>query len=317
MTEPAPEQPAPAAALRFTDVKKRFGATHALRGLTLQVPRGTLFGLVGPNGAGKTTAFSIACGFLKPDAGEVSILGAGGFDPARHKGRVTALPQDAFLGRETRCIEHLIFYGRLQGLSADEARRQGDRLLEEVGLADRRRAKARTLSHGMLRRLTVAQALLGDPELVMLDEPTSGLDPRHAHELRDLLRRTRRDGRTIVISSHNLPELEALCDHVAFIDRGVALTTGTTEAVTGRGQEVEIELAAGPAPVEPVTAALAGDQVVWDEDRRVLRIVFKVSDTRAAEDVIGVALRALLDAGARISGVRRGTSLEKKFLEMT
>jgi ABC-type multidrug transport system ATPase subunit len=304
-------------ALRFSELRKRFGATEALRGLSLEVPRGSMFGLIGPNGAGKTTAFSIACGFLEPDAGEVSILDSGPFQPARLKGRMTALPQDAFLGPETRCLEHLEFYGRLQGLGAAAARTQGERLLEEVGLGDRRQAKARTLSHGMLRRLTVAQALLGEPELVLLDEPTSGLDPRHAHELRELLRRTRRDGRTVVISSHNLPELEALCDHVAFIDKGVVVAAGATDAVTGKGQEVEIDLGAGPCPQQEVIAALPGDVVTWDEARRVLRIVYQPRADHAAEDVIGVALRLLLAGGARIAGVRRGTSLEKKFLEMT
>jgi ABC-2 type transport system ATP-binding protein len=304
-------------ALRFSDVRKRFGANQALRGLSLEVPRGSMFGLIGPNGAGKTTAFSIACGFLNPDAGEVSILDSGPFSPARLKGRMTALPQDALLGAETRCLEHLEYFGRLQGLAPVEARRQGERLLDEVGLGDRRQAKARTLSHGMLRRLSVAQALLGDPELILLDEPTSGLDPRHAHELRELLRRTRRDGRTVVISSHNLPELEALCDHVAFIDGGVAVAAGATDVVTGKGQEVEIDLAAGPVPTAAVTTALPGDTVTFDEQRRLLRIVFQPRPDHAAEDVIGIALGALLSGGARIAGVRRGTSLEKKFLEMT
>jgi ABC-2 type transport system ATP-binding protein len=309
-----------ACALRFTDVRKRFGASEALRGLTLEVPRGALFGLVGPNGAGKTTAFSIACGFLTPDAGEVSVLGMGRFDPARLKGRMTALPQDAALGRETRCLEHLVFYGRLQGLSAAEATREGERLLDEVGLTDRRRARARTLSHGMLRRLTVAQALIGSPALVLLDEPTSGLDPRHGHELRELLRRTHRQGRTLVISSHNLPELEALCDEVAFIDRGVVAAAGRIDALTGKGQLVEIDLAAGPVPLQAVISALPADLVTFDQDRRVLQVLFQPSAERpgrAAEDVIGLALRALLDGGARVSGVRRGTTLERKFLEMT
>jgi len=304
-------------ALRFSQVRKRFGAIEALRGLDLEVPRGSLFGLIGPNGAGKTTAFSIACGFLNADAGEVSILDTGPFHPHRLKGRMTALPQDALLGAETRCLEHLEFFGRLQGMSAAEARRQGERLLDEVGLGERRLAKARTLSHGMLRRLTVAQALLGEPELILLDEPTSGLDPRHAHELRELLRRTRRDGRTLVISSHNLPELEALCDHVAFIDHGVLKAAGATDAVTGKGQEVEIELEASESALASLRAALSGDTVSWDEGRRLVRIVFQPRDGRAAEDVIGEALRVLLDAGARIGGVRRGTSLETKFLEMT
>jgi ABC-2 type transport system ATP-binding protein len=305
-------------ALRFTEVHKRFGGTQALRGLHLEVPRGSLFGLIGPNGAGKTTAFSIACGFLNADAGEVSILESGPFHPQRLKGRMTALPQDALLGAETRCLEHLEYYGRLQGMSAAEARREGERLLDELGLGALHQAKARTLSHGMLRRLTVAQALLGEPELILLDEPTSGLDPRHAHELRELLRRTRRDGRTLVISSHNLPELESLCDHVAFIDRGVLVAAGATDAVTGKGQEVEIDLAEAPEPLlAALRAVLAGDTVTWDEGRRLLRITFQPREGRAAEDVIGAALRALLDAGARIAGVRRGTSLETKFLEMT
>jgi ABC-2 type transport system ATP-binding protein len=304
-------------ALRFSEVRKSFGANQALRGLSLEVPRGAMFGLIGPNGAGKTTAFSIACGFLQPDAGEVSILESGPFSAARLKGRMTVLPQDAVLAGETRCLEHLEYFGRLQGLTAGEARAQGQRLLDEVGLGDRGQSRARTLSHGMFRRLTVAQALLGDPELVLLDEPTSGLDPRHAHELRDLLRRTRRDGRTVVISSHNLPELEALCDHVAFIDRGVAVAAGSTDVVTGKGQEVEIDLGAGPTPIAAVTAALPGDAVTFDEPRRLLRIVFQPGPEHAAEDVIGLALGALLGGGARIAGVRRGTSLEKKFLEMT
>src|SRR5687767_11211771 len=144
------------AALRFREVRKRFGAIEALRGLSLEVPRGSLFGLIGPNGAGKTTAFSIACGFLRADEGTVSLLGDGPFDPARHKGRLGALPQDAALGRDTRCRELLVHFGRLQGLAAAQAGREADRLLDELGLGDRKNARTKTLSHGMLRRLSVA-----------------------------------------------------------------------------------------------------------------------------------------------------------------
>jgi ABC-2 type transport system ATP-binding protein len=304
-------------ALRFSDVSKRFGATRALAGLSLEVPRGSFFGLIGPNGAGKTTAFSLACGFLQQDAGEVEILGVRGFSPAQLKGRVLAMPQDAALGRETRCAEHLIYFAQLQGMTAAAARKDADRVLAAVGLADRRYAKTKTLSHGMLRRLAIAQALLGTPELVLLDEPTSGLDPRHAFELRELLRQTRSAGRTVVVSSHNLHELEELCDHVAFIDRGVALASGPTDLMTGRGQEIEIDLGPGPEPLVAVSQALPADKVSWDGDRRVLRIVFQASPTRQSEDVIAVALRSLLSVEARIRGVRRGASLEKKFFEMT
>jgi ABC-2 type transport system ATP-binding protein len=304
-------------ALRFSDVSKRFGATQALKGLSLEVPRGSFFGLIGPNGAGKTTAFSLACGFLQQDAGEVEILGVRGFALPRLKGRVLAMPQDAVLGRETRCIEHLIYFAQLQGLTAAAARKDADRVLEALGLADRRSAKTKTLSHGMLRRLAIAQALLGTPELVLLDEPTSGLDPRHAYELRELLRQTRSAGRTVVVSSHNLHELEQLCDHVAFIDHGIVVAAGPTDVMTGRGQEVEIDLGAGPAPIDLVSQRLPGDRVTWEAERRVVRIVFQPTADRQPEDVIGLVLRALLDGGARIAGVRRGASLEKKFFEMT
>jgi ABC-type multidrug transport system ATPase subunit len=286
------------AALRFQEVRKRFGAREALAGLSLEVPRGSCFGLVGPNGAGKTTAFSLACGFLRADAGRVEILDLAGFDPLKLKGRVLAMPQDALLGRETRCLEHLMFFGQLQGMSAATARREGEQALEALGLGDRRKEKVKTLSHGMVRRLAVAQALMGAPELVLLDEPTSGLDPRHAHELRELLRRARADGRTLVISSHNLHELESLCDHVAFIDHGVVVTSGPTEALTGRGQEVEIDLAEGPVPVEALSAVLAGEQVIWDGQRRLMRIVFRPADGRQAEDVIGVACAPCSTAAA-------------------
>ncbi len=229
-----------AAAVRFNDVWKRFGATQALGGLNMEVPAGAIFGLIGPNGAGKTTAFSIACGFLRPDRGLVSLLDVDGFDPMRLKGRMSAMPQDAALGRETKCLEHLEFFGQLQGMDARSARLQGERVLDEVGLSDRRNHKTKTLSHGMLRRLAVAQALLGRPELVMLDEPTSGLDPRHAHELRELLRRSRK-GRTLVISSHNLVELESLCDHVAFIDRGRLLSVDAPERLRAQHGGASLE----------------------------------------------------------------------------
>ena len=314
--------PSAGAALRILGVRKRFGAREVLRGLDLSVPTGSIFGLIGPNGAGKTTTFSIACGYLQPDAGTVEIFGEGPFDPRRLKGRMTAMPQDAVLGGDLRCREHLEYFGRLQGLPSAVARSAASEALTALGLADRAETPSRTLSHGMLRRLGVAQALLGEPALVILDEPTAGLDPRHAHELRELLGR-HRGARTLVISSHNLGELETLCDHVAFIDQGVCVGGGPIDEVTGRGEEVEIELAAGAAPpanlIAKVTAALAGDEVRWDAATRVLSIRAAASAEagRAVEELITLALRTLIEAGARISTVRRGRSLEKRYLELT
>ncbi len=303
------------AALCLRAVGKSYGRIRALDGLDLVVPRGSVFGLVGPNGAGKTTTFSIACGWLRADRGEVDLLGGGAFDPARHRGRVTALPQDSALGRDMTVVDQLTYLGRLQGVGPREIRGEVERILKLVDLTERARDRIRTLSHGMLRRVGIGQAFLGDPELVLLDEPTNGLDPRQAHSIREFVA-AQRGTRTIVISSHNLHEIETVCDHVALIDRGRVVMAGPISAVTGRDGEVRIGLAEGPVPLAEVRAALPGDRTEWDEAARTLTLRFQEQAGRATEDVIGAALHALLAGGARISSVTRGQSLERRYLDL-
>ena len=312
----AADPPSPSdAALRLSAVHKNYGRIRALDGLDLVVPRGSVFGLVGPNGAGKTTTFSIACGWLRADRGEVDLLDGGAFDPARHRGRVTALPQDSALGRDMTVVDQLTYLGRLQGLDRRAIRGEVARILDLVQLTDRAGDRVRTLSHGMLRRVGIGQAFLGDPELVLLDEPTNGLDPRQAHSIREFVA-AQRGTRTIVISSHNLHEIETVCDHVALIDRGRVVMAGPISVVTGRDGEIRIMLADGPVPLAEMRAALPGERAEWDEATRTLTLRFQEKPGRAAEDVTGVALRALLDAGARISSVARGQSLERRYLDL-
>ena len=307
--------PSAAPALLLDTVHKHYGRIKALDGLALEVPAGSVFGLVGPNGAGKTTTFAIACGFLRADRGTVSLLGDGPFDPARHRGRITALPQDAALGRDLTVAEQLTYLGRLQGVSARAIRGEVQRILQLVDLTERARDRTRTLSHGMLRRLGIGQAFLGNPELVLLDEPTNGLDPRQAHVIREFIA-SQRGQRTIVVSSHNLHEIETVCDHVALLERGRVVVAGPVSQVTGRNDEVRITLGAGPVPLAAVRAALPGETVAWDEKAQVLKLVFQTAPGRDAEDIIGTALRALLDANARISAVSRGQSLERTYLDL-
>ncbi len=303
------------AALRLSAVGKNYGRIRALDGLDLVVPSGSVFGLVGPNGAGKTTTFSIACGWLRADQGTVDLLNGGAFDAVRHRGRVTALPQDSALGRDMTVVEQLTYLGRLQGLGAKATRSEVERILTLVQLTDRAGDRVRTLSHGMLRRVGIGQAFLGNPELVLLDEPTNGLDPRQAHSIREFVA-AQRGTRTIVISSHNLHEIETVCDHVALIDRGRVVMAGPISTVTGRNGEVRIALGDGPVPLEETRMALSGDAVEWDQVARVLTLRFIEKPGRAAEDVTGSALRALLAGGARISSVSRGQSLERKYLDL-
>ncbi len=302
-------------ALRLDAIRKNYGALKALDGLSMEVPRGSIFGLVGPNGAGKTTTFAIMCGLLQPDGGSVSLFDLGPFSARKHRGRVSALPQDAALGRDLTCVDLLTYLGRLQGIPRPQIRGEVERILKLVDLTDRAKSRARTLSHGMLRRLGIGQAFLGNPELVLLDEPTNGLDPRQAHEIRQFIA-AQRGTRAIVVSSHNLHEIETICDRVALIDHGRLVRSGTIGDVTGQNEEICITLGQGPAPIEELRQALAGDMLDWDTNNHSLRIRFNRSAERQAEDVTSAALRTLLQHGARISEVSRGQSLERAFLDL-
>ena len=286
-----------ASALSLRDVRKTWRRQVALDGLSFEVPTGSICGLVGPNGAGKTTTMAVACGFVPPDDGTVDVLGAGPFEPERHRGRVGVLPQDAELPPASTPRQLLRLWGRLQGLGASELSGAVDRALDDVDLRGRADAAVGTLSHGMRRRLTVASALLGDPELVLLDEPTSGLDPLQAFQLRERIA-AERGRRTVLVSSHNLLELEALCDHVIFMDAGRCLRAGSMSRLTGRDREIRIRLEA-PFPEGRAEWVVLG---------------LEPGDTGGLGRATTALLSTLIAEGAVIAEVRRGDSLERRFL---
>lgn len=295
------------AALTIRGLRKQYGRLTALDGLDFSVPRGVICGLIGPNGAGKTTTFGIVGGYVKSDGGEVDILGTGPFDPARHVGRITLLPQDCELNPYTTVRELLAYYGQLQGLDSRTARDEADRVLDLVALTERAGSRIRQLSHGMRRRVAVAQALVGDPELVLLDEPVSGLDPELVVRMREIFA-TQRGERTLVISSHNLAELEAVCDYVVFMHEGQCVREGTLADVTERGPMMRYELA------EPVaTDGLAVDGV--DLSAEGTLVIARGTREMSAPDINAIVLPALLEAGARIIEIRQGRSLEAAYLE--
>lgn len=296
MAKPVVERSVDTAAITLEKVTRRFGKATALDQLSFTVPRGAVCGLVGENGAGKTTTLSILAGFLSPDAGYVDVLGLGPFEVSTHRGRVGILPQDAELPNASTPRELLYAWARLQGLGATEARRSAQECLETVQLVDRGGDRVGALSHGMRRRLTVASALVGDPELILLDEPTAGLDPAQARHLRAALA-TRRGRATVLISSHNLPELESLCDHVVIIERGRCLRHDAMDAVTGRDREVSVRLA-------PPFPAGRGE---------IVKLRMTPDDRRDLADATSALLRDLLAEGARIVDVRRGGALEERY----
>ncbi len=212
---------------------------RALDGLSLQVEVGEAFGFLGPNGAGKTTTLKILMRLIYPTAGEARILGRS-LDDMQMRTRIGYLPEQPYFYDYLTAREFLLYCGKLFGLSKVETMRRTEQLLEKVGLADSADKHLRKFSKGMLQRVGLAQALINDPEVLFLDEPMSGLDPLGRREVRDLIAQLRAQGKTIFFSSHVLSDVEALCDHVAILNRGRLVEAGRlSEILCSRSSELE------------------------------------------------------------------------------
>jgi len=213
---------------------------EAVTDLSLEVRRGEIFGLLGPNGAGKTTSIKMLLGFVRPTRGTASIAGhAAGSLPSRM--RLGYLPENPALYEFLTGEEYLRFAGRLTGLSAADARSRAAGLLERVGLAGRADRPIRKFSKGMVQRLALAQALIGEPETVILDEPMSGLDPIGRKDVRDIIVALRDEGRTVLFSTHILSDVEAICDRVAILIDGRLTDCGAlADLVAPEARAVEL-----------------------------------------------------------------------------
>jgi len=250
-------------------------------------------------------------GLLHATSGAIDLLGGGPFDPAVHSGRVTLLPQDSDLPLESRPLELLTHYGRLQGLSLDDARRSAAAMLDAVHLGDRLNATVRSLSHGMRKRVMIAQCFIGFPELVLLDEPLSGLDPRETAHMRAFFT-SRRGRQTLVISSHNLHDIEVMCDRVAFIENGRAVRHATLEEVIGKASTLIYHLTAPPADVAALGAAVPDATLTLDPADGTL--VCRYDPQRDAPDRINARLLPVLLTQCGVTAVTRGDSLEAAYL---
>jgi ABC-2 type transport system ATP-binding protein len=225
---------------------KHYGRIEALKGVTLDVCRGEIFGLLGQNGAGKTTMVKILLGITAPTLGEARLLGEAVGKAAVRK-RVGYLPEDHHFPDYHTGASLLDFYGALLELPRRERRRRGEEMLELVGLKGRMHSKVRTYSKGMKQRLGVAQAIFHDPEVIFLDEPTDGVDPVGRREIRDLLQRLKDRGKTIFLNSHLLGEVELICDRVAILQAGEMVRSGTMAELTQQRGLFVIGLATGQA----------------------------------------------------------------------
>ena len=211
--------------LELREVTKRFSHTLAVDRLTMEVPRGTIYGLLGPNGAGKTTTIRMIMRITPPDSGTITLSGTPIDDELRE--RIGYLPEERGLYRRMRVLDHLEFLGEVRGLARAEARRRASAWLEKLGLADKAARKVEELSKGMQQKVQFAGAVIHDPEVVVLDEPFTGLDPIATRLIKDELDGMRRRGTTVLFSTHVLPQAEELCDHLCLINRGRAILLGT------------------------------------------------------------------------------------------
>jgi len=191
----------------------------ALEDLNLTIHRGEVLGLVGPNGSGKTTTTKLLLGLLFPTRGSATVLGCPATNVAKNQ-RIGFLPEESYLYRFLNAEETLDFYGRLFHIPRAERRRRIDELIEMVGLQEARKRRLKEYSKGMSRRIGLAQALINDPDFVILDEPTTGLDPLGTREVKDLIRRLRDEGKTVLLCSHLLAQVESVCDRIALLVRG-------------------------------------------------------------------------------------------------
>ena len=294
-------------AIETNALRKVFGDNVAVRGLTLTVEQGEVFGFLGPNGAGKTTSIKMLLGLVAPTAGAAWLLGAPLGD-RQTRAKIGFLPEHFRFHDWLTAQEFMTLHGELYGMTAEARRRRIADLLERVGLTPFRDKQLRTFSKGMLQRVGLAQALLNEPALVFLDEPTSGLDPVGRRLVRDTIGDLRRQGTTVFLNSHLLSEIEITCDRVAFIKHGEVLRVSALKGlVTG---ETSVTIHAGG-----LTEDMAAGLRTWGQDVRVdgEQVTLAVADDQALPQIA----RYLVEQGAALYAMTpQRLSLEDLFIQI-
>ena len=308
--------------LRIDRLTKNYGKFPALKGLSLEVPDWALHGFVGPNGAGKTTTMRILATLMPPTSGTAYVDGT---DVTREgqkaRKQVGYMPDFFGVYDSLTCREYLDFYARCYRIGATERKRMGSQLLELVQLQDKENEYVDALSRGMKQRLCLARSLIHDPKLLILDEPASGMDPRARAEMKGILRTLREMGKTVLISSHILPELSEMCDSLTILDHGELVFSGTVDELSDRMN--------GNAPLDIRLAETAGAEAV-EEAVRCLREMPYITEIlqeepfllrvrlEGGEDVCMAAMRELVTRNIPVCDFHRAPmNLEKVFMEVT
>ncbi len=312
-TPPAPAAPAEPGIV-VQGVRRAFGDVQAVRNVTLRAHAGRVTGLVGPNGSGKTTLLLMLASLLAPDAGSIRIDGVDPVtDPQAARALLGWMPDALGAWNSLSSRETLAVTARLYGMPRAEASVRADALLAEVGLVDLADAPARVLSRGQKQRLGLARALVHNPRVLLLDEPASGLDPQARIDLRLLLRRFAAEGRTVLVSSHILSELEEVVDDAVFLMAGVTVDPARVEAASRRARPWRVRIAGAEASValQSVADALRIPAESLGVDRRDVMVSFESEDAAAAalRDLVGSGLDVVEFAAAQ-------GALERTFLDL-
>ncbi len=308
--------------LQIDRLSKNYGTFPALKELSLEIPDGALHGFVGPNGAGKTTTMRILATLMKPTSGTAYVDGTDVTKEGQKARRLVGYMPDFFgVYDNLKCREYLDFYARCYRIGAADRKRMTARLLDLVQLQDKENEYVDALSRGMKQRLCLARSLIHDPKLLILDEPASGMDPRARAEMKGILRTLREMGKTVLISSHILPELSEMCDSLTILDHGQLVFSGTVEQLSDRmngNAPLDIRLA------EPGGAEAAEQAVHCLREMPFVTEILQTEPTllrvrlNGEQEVCAAVLRELVLRGIPVSDFHRAAmNLEKVFMEVT
>ena len=298
------------AALSVDTLRKTYGGTEVVAGLSFAVEAGRCFGLLGPNGAGKTTTLRLCLGLTAPDSGAVSLNGYTIPDDAQKaRARVGVVPQFDNLDPDFTCAENLLVFGRYFGMQDAAIRARIPELLEFASLSSKADARISSLSGGMKRRLTLARALVNDPDIVFLDEPTTGLDPQARHLIWDRLKQLKSAGKTLILTTHFMDEAERLCDTLIVIDHGRKIAEGSPRHLIAEHIEPQVVEAYDEAGGDLPAFVEANRQLAGRVETSGETAFFYCSDPRP--------LLARLAEAPGLRYVHRASNLEDVFIKLT
>lgn len=304
--------------LEVKRVKKSFGKTEVVKGVTFSVEKGEAFGLLGPNGAGKSTTISMICGLLPYNEGEILVGGLSVKDhPLEIKKKIGVVPQDIALYPTMSALDNLLFWGKMYGLTGRDARKRADEVLDFVGLHDRAKGKIETFSGGMKRRINIGAALMHQPELLIMDEPTVGIDPQSRNHILEAVKELNRDGMTIIYTSHYMEEVEFLCKRIGIIDHGEVIAVGNKEDLCNRlsgGTIVKMEVnQLKDSLIEELKSLKITEKVIGNPGEKSLEIF-----VNSGPHALGELITAAVKNNVAVSSVHiQEPNLETLFLQLT